>query len=43
VIQLKMISDYNIDQEEKIRKMSWYDFNFHILSLKRRNDSMEQD
>lgn len=40
-LQLKKISDYNIDQEEKLRCMSWYDYNFHILALKKRQDAIE--
>jgi hypothetical protein len=42
-LQLKTISSYNLDEEDRLRWMSWFDFNFHILALKRRNDAIEQD
>jgi hypothetical protein len=38
-----MIADYDISKEETLRRMSWYDFNFHMLALKRRNDALESD
>jgi hypothetical protein len=36
-----MIANYDLDQEEKLRRMMWYDYNFHILSLKKRQEAME--
>ncbi len=41
-IELKKVADYNLEQEEILRRMSWFDFNFHILALKKRRDEMEQ-
>jgi hypothetical protein len=38
-----MVANYNLEEEEKLRRISWYDFNFHILALKRRNDAAQQD
>lgn len=38
-----MVSNYDISVEEKMRWISWYDFNFHVLALKKRNDAMERD
>jgi hypothetical protein len=40
--QIKTISDGKVDQEEKIRRMPWYDFNFHILWLKKRQEDMDE-
>lgn len=42
-LQLKVISEYNLDEEERLRRMDWYNFNFHLMALKRRTDAIEQD
>lgn len=42
-MQLKTISNGNLEEEERLRRLSWWDFNFHILYLKRRNDELEQE
>jgi len=38
-----MVANYDLVVEEKLRWMSWYDFNFFIWKVKRRNDAIEQD
>lgn len=38
---MKMIADYDLDKEEKLRRMSYYNFNFHILALKKRQETIE--
>jgi hypothetical protein len=40
-MQLKSISGGDLEQEEKLRWMSKYDFNFHILFLRKRQQELE--
>lgn len=37
-IQMKQIADFDIQEEDQLRKMSWFDYNFHILALKKDQD-----
>lgn len=40
-MNLKTVADGNLLEEERFRRMSWYDFNFHIDWLKKRNEAAE--
>ena len=41
-IKLKRLSDFNLDSEEALRRMSYYDFNFHIFALKQHSDEQNE-
>ena len=40
--QIKVVADFNRDEEERFRRASWYDFVDHIDSLRRRKEDLEQ-
>jgi hypothetical protein len=42
-LELKKIANYDLQEEERLRKLDWYNFNFHILALKRRNDEAQNE
>jgi hypothetical protein len=37
-LQVKTMANGDLQEEERLRRMSWYNFNFHILWLKKRQD-----
>ena len=40
-LQLKAVSEFNLHEEEKLRRISWFDYNFHILALKKRQEEID--
>jgi hypothetical protein len=38
---LKTVADGNLLEEERFRRMSWYDFNCHIDWLRKRRETQE--
>lgn len=42
-MNLKTVSDGSLVEEERFRRMSWYDFNFHIDWLRRRKNDNDAD
>lgn len=40
-IQIKQIADFDLEEEDRLRKMSWFDYNFHILALKKHQDDQK--
>lgn len=40
-MNLKTVADGNLSEEEKFRRMSWYDFNFHIDWMRRRQQDTD--
>ena len=42
-MNLKTVADGNILEEERFRRMSWYDFNFHIDWMRKRQQGNEEE
>lgn len=42
-MNIKTVAGGNLLEEERFRRMSWYDYNFHIDWLRRRNQSSEDE
>jgi hypothetical protein len=40
-LQLKKIADFNLDEEDRFRNMSYYNYLFHIFALKQAADEEE--
>jgi hypothetical protein len=40
-LTIKLIADNNPVFEKEIRAWSWFDYNMHILSIKRKTDSLK--
>lgn len=40
-MNLKTVADGVLTEEEKFRRMSWYDFNFHIDWMRKRREAQE--
>jgi hypothetical protein len=40
-MNLKTVADGRLGEEEKFRRMSWYDFNFHIDWMRKRREAQE--
>lgn len=42
-MQFKQVADFDLEEEERLRKMSWFDYNFHILALKKHQDDQKSN
>jgi|KBSMisStaDraftv2_1062788.scaffolds.fasta_scaffold00896_7 hypothetical protein len=40
-MQIKIVANYNIKDEKEISRMSWFDYNFHIFALKKKQEEEE--
>lgn len=42
-MNLKTVADGRLTEEERFRRMSWYDFNFHIDWMRKRQQGSDDE
>lgn len=41
-LQIKIVSNYNLKDEKETSRISWFDYNFHIFALKKKQEEETQ-